>query len=236
MDSLTFSVHQRQHQQLIERATAETLISPDWALNMEVCDLSNAAPEWYVCVWDGSSSSAHHSQWSPNEKKPDAMPSVLPMQCPQHSAGTTHTIDSAQDAVKALKARLKSSNPKVLMLTLALLEAVIKNGSASVHGLVGSRDFLPSVGALTEGKQGWDVREAALKLLQECGLAFEGQKDRLFFYPYYMELRLSGKQFAQLQASSPVFSPPPQPGAESAVAASTAAEADDQGDFIHWCG
>lgn len=36
--------------QLVERATAETLISTDWGLNMEACDLVNAAPEWCVAI------------------------------------------------------------------------------------------------------------------------------------------------------------------------------------------
>jgi hypothetical protein len=119
------------------------------------------------------------------------------------------------------------------MLTLSLLEAVVKNGSARVHALVGSRDFLAAVGALAEGKQGWDVREAALKLLQECGLAFEGQKDSLAFHGYYMELRLKGLQFPPLSASSPVFSPPPaekQSGSESAASATAAASENVQGD------
>lgn len=122
------------------------------------------------------------------------------------------------------------------MLTLALLEALIKNGSGDVHAQLGERDYLQAVGALTEGKQGWDVKEAALKLLQECGLAFESQKDRLAFHPYYMELRLQGKQFPPLQASSPVFSPPPAPSAAIPTSASPLASLATQGDLGTWSG
>lgn len=32
--------------QLVESATAETLLASDWVKNIEVIDLVNAAPEW----------------------------------------------------------------------------------------------------------------------------------------------------------------------------------------------
>lgn len=144
---------------------------------------------------------------------------------------------SAQDAVQAIEARLRSPNEKVQMLSLALLEGVIKNGGPRVHALVGTRAFLSVVGALTDEMHSAEVRAAALTLLQECGLAFEAQKESLAFHSVYMELRLQGKHFPPLSASIPVFSPPgafssPAVPADSTSGATSAAvtAAADQGE------
>lgn len=151
---------------------------------METVDLINAAPEWYAFNRSGFGRAC----CAPIETHPTHIHLTYTCMSPP---------TSAQDGVRALKARLQSPNPKVQLLALSLLEAVVKNGSGDVHALLGQRGFLEAVGALTApaDKPGHaEVMAAALKLLQECGLAFEGQP---------------GPQFPPLQASSPVFSPPP---------------------------
>lgn len=37
-----------QAEQLVEQATAASLSGPEWAINMAVCDLSNADPAMYA--------------------------------------------------------------------------------------------------------------------------------------------------------------------------------------------
>lgn len=85
-----------------------------------------------------------------------------------HNIHTLPPTTSAQDAVRALEARLQSANPKVLMLTLTLLEAVVKNGSGGVHALLREHGVVESLGALTnEGQPGGEeVKGAAQELLQ----------------------------------------------------------------------
>lgn len=68
---------------------------------------------------------------------------------------------------------------------------------SQTHGLtpteIGSKDFLGDVVALTNGKRGWEAREEALKLIQEWGLAFQGQRNMLF-YETYTSLKVKGKE------------------------------------------
>ncbi len=151
--------------QAIDQATQETLLAPDWAVNLQVCDLINAGP-----------------------------------------------TEIGQDAVRAFSRKLRSKNQKVLQLTLTLLEAAVKNSDPNdgrFHALVGTQEFLQNVAALADGKKGWDVKEQALSLLQQWGLAFQSKQDSLAFHGLYMEMRLKGAQFPPLQASSPIFTPPP---------------------------
>lgn len=117
---------------------------------------------------------------------------------------------SAEDALAAMRKQLRSDNPKVLQLTLTMLETCVKNTeNPYFHGLVGNKDFLQDVAALSDGRRGWEVKEQALSLIQQWGLAFQAKQDSMpFFHECYMALRLRGVQFPPLEASSPIFTPP----------------------------
>ncbi|CAM9362111.1 unnamed protein product, partial [Heterosigma akashiwo] len=83
-----------------------------------------------------------------------------------------------QKAVKALKKRLKSDNPKIVQLTMTLCETCVKNCGNAFHEAI-SPDFMNDMVALTEGRRGWEVREQALGLIQQWGKAFEPHRQRL---------------------------------------------------------
>lgn len=162
--------------QLIDQATSDSLLAPDWALNLAVCDAIN-----------------------------------------HDNDGTSPT---GEQAVRAFRRKLRDSNPKVVQLTLTLLEAAVKNADqpgrdSAFHALVGTSEFLSNVATLTDGKKGWDVKEQALALLQQWGLSFQVKQATLAFYSTYMDLRLQGVQFPRLEASSPIFTPPPQSSSSS---------------------
>lgn len=164
---------------LIDDATSETLVTPDWSLNLAVCDAVNSDDEF-----------------------------------------------AGEQAMRAFRRKLREANPKVLQLTLTLLETVIKNADqpgreSRFHALVGSPDFLAKISSLTDGKRGWEVKEQALALLQQWGLSFESRRDTLAFYSTYMDLRLQGVQFPRLEASSPIFTPPAQPSPATLPASTT---------------
>lgn len=66
--------------------------------------------------------------------------------------------DGSGQAVKALKRRLKSDNPKVLQLTLTVCETAMKNCSRPLHQALGTREFLSEVALLCNGSRGNEVR------------------------------------------------------------------------------
>ncbi|CAM9711501.1 unnamed protein product [Pylaiella littoralis] len=141
---------------LIERATSESLVNTDWALNMQICDEID------------------------------------------------HQADGPSHAVKALKRRLKSDNPKILQLTLTLCETTVKNCSRPLHQALGAREFLAEVASLCNGQKGYEVRSQALSLVQDWGIAF--QTDRSLAYAEtYGRLKAQGARFPEATGATPVF-------------------------------
>lgn len=56
-------------------------------------------------------------------------------------------------AVKALRRRIGSKNPKVAMLALTLAETLMKSCQFKVHSQIGTKPFLKEVAAIAEGKR-----------------------------------------------------------------------------------
>jgi hypothetical protein len=79
---------------IVDKATSDMLIGPDWVLNLELCDVINSDP----------------------------------MQ--------------SRDVIKAVKKRLSNRNPVVQLLTLTVLETLIKNCGENVHQQVAEKDVL----------------------------------------------------------------------------------------------
>ncbi|EXB42395.1 TOM1-like protein 2 [Morus notabilis] len=158
----------------VEKATSDLLISPDWTMNIDICDSVNS----------------HHWQ--------------------------------AKDVVKALKRRLQHKNSKVQLLSLTLLETMVKNCGDYVHFQIAERNILGEMIKIVKKKADMQVREKILVLLDSWQEAFGGPGGKYpQYYWAYEELRRSGVEFPKRSLdASPIFTPPashptlgrPQPG------------------------
>ncbi|KAH7297101.1 hypothetical protein KP509_26G053600 [Ceratopteris richardii] len=147
---------------LVNRATNDMLSGPDWAMNMELCDIIHNDP------------------------------------------------GIAKDAVKACKKRIKHKNPKVQLLTLTLLETLIKNCGDVIHHQVAAKDILHDMVKVAKKNKDLQVREKILSLIDTWQEAFGGPHGR---YPQYFqaydELRRTGAIFPRrTENATPMFTPP----------------------------
>ncbi|KAL3617398.1 hypothetical protein CASFOL_037719 [Castilleja foliolosa] len=128
----------------------------------------------------------------------------------------------AKDVVKAVKKRLLHKNPRVILLSLTLLETMVKNCGDFVHFQIAERNILPEMVKIVRKKADMHVRDKILTLIGSWHDAFGGPRGR---YPQYLmayeDLRRSGVNFPQRPPdAAPIFTPPvthpissqPQPG------------------------
>eukprot|EP00897_Mesotaenium_endlicherianum_P005520 jgi/Mesen1/4997/ME000248S04282 len=117
----------------------------------------------------------------------------------------------AKGVVKALKKRLANKNPKIQLLSLTLLETLIKNCGEFVHAQVADSEILAEMVKIARKKTDMQVRDRVLELLDTWQEAFGGSHGRFRqYWAAYNELRSMGVQFTQRQVerSAPIFTPP----------------------------
>ena len=122
-----------------------------------------------------------------------------------------HGETAATDVAKQLRKRLKSKNPKVLILSLTLLESVVKNCSFSMHAAIASEKFQSRLYAVCFDKN-VEVAQKALGLVQQFGNAFQSMSETLPGYLVtWQKLKKQNIIFPSTDSDTapPVFTPPP---------------------------
>ncbi|KAL7589918.1 hypothetical protein Lser_V15G39968 [Lactuca serriola] len=115
-----------------------------------------------------------------------------------------------KDVVKALKKRLQHKNPHVQLLSLTLLETMVKNCGDNVHYQIAERNILAEMIKIVKKKTDMRVREKILVLLDSWQEAFGGRGGKYpQYYFAYDELRQAGVQFPHRSPdAAPIFTPP----------------------------
>jgi hypothetical protein len=116
----------------------------------------------------------------------------------------------AKDFVKAVKKRMQHKNPKVQLLSLTLLEMMVKNCGDYVHTQIAEKSILQDMTKTVKKKVDMQVREKILVLLSSWQEAFGGAGGRLpQYYWAYEDLRRSGIVFpSHSPDAAPIFTPP----------------------------
>ncbi|CAK9323401.1 unnamed protein product [Citrullus colocynthis] len=146
----------------VEKATSDLLISPDWTMNIDICDSINS------------------NHWQ------------------------------AKDVMKAVKRRLQHRSPKVQLLSLTLIETMVKNCGDYVHFQIAERNILGEMIKIVKKKADMNVRNKILVLLDSWQEAFGGPGGKHpQYYWAYDELRRSGIEFPKRSLNAaPIFTPP----------------------------
>ncbi len=109
---------------LLEKATSQLLLEPDWASTLALTDLIRSG-----------------------EVQP-------------------------KYAVNAIKKKFYSDNPHTALFALGVIESVVKNCGSLAHDEIATRPFMEEMRQLVKATNEGDIKQKALELIQNWGMAF----------------------------------------------------------------
>ncbi|CAA7033374.1 unnamed protein product [Microthlaspi erraticum] len=127
-----------------------------------------------------------------------------------------------KDAIKAVKRRLQHKSSKVQLLTLTLLEAMLKNCGDFVHSHIAEKHVLEDMVKIVRKKgSDYEVRNKILILLDTWNEAFSGVARQYPHYNWaYQELIRCGVKFPQRSKEAPLMLAPPPSSSSSSSSSS----------------
>ncbi|XP_047326854.1 TOM1-like protein 9 [Impatiens glandulifera] len=125
----------------------------------------------------------------------------------------------AKEAIKGVKKRLQSRSPKVQLLSLILLDTLVKNCGDVVHRNVIEKDLLIDMIKIMNKKPDYRVKEKILILIETWQETLGGARaKRPQFYAAFLDLLHAGVTFPRRsEKPTPKLTPPPQPQASPAT-------------------
>ncbi|KAK9069992.1 hypothetical protein SSX86_010390 [Deinandra increscens subsp. villosa] len=111
----------------------------------------------------------------------------------------------AKDHIRAVRSRLQHRNPNVQLLSLTLLETIMKNCSERVHVQIAERKMLQEMIKIVRKKGNMRVRERILALIDTWQEEFGGKGGKLTaqYVHAYEELKRYGIEFPRKSPNTP---------------------------------
>ncbi|KAL0314381.1 UNVERIFIED_CONTAM: TOM1-like protein 3 [Sesamum angustifolium] len=164
-----------------ERATSDMLIGPDWAVNIELCDIINMEP--------GQAKDALKIVKKNWEIKALKYRFLLCLMIPQE-IWPGHAVS--------------------IYFNVSVLETLSKNCGENMFQQIAERDILHEMVKIVKKKPDLNVREKILVLIDTWQEALGGPRGRFpQFYAAYNELKAAGVEFPPREENSvPLFTPP----------------------------
>ncbi|KAL8153301.1 hypothetical protein V2J09_011061 [Rumex salicifolius] len=172
---------------LVERATSDMLIGPDWAMNIEISDMLNRDPGQAKDIVKG----IKRRIGSKNSK----VQFLALMMSDRHGFGSGNHLPIFLLGV---------------LLMFKLLETIIKNCGDIVHMHVAEKNVLQEMIKIVKKKPDLQVKEKILILIDTWQEAFGGPRARYpQYYAAYQDLLRVGAVFPpRSERAAPIFTPP----------------------------
>eukprot|EP01035_Chromulina_nebulosa_P019989 gene19989-25959_t len=118
------------------------------------------------------------------------------------------SIDTTHQAIRVLHRRFQESDPKIISLSLVLIESLMKNCESRIAPSI-DKAFMDEIVSVAKGLRGKRNSEEAIRLIQEWGKDFEKRRHNLpIYFDTYVTLKSRGMVFPvddPLQSSNTVI-------------------------------